>query len=247
MKKSLLIFLFVAFAVGIKAQSLTLIYEGEALNHGDTVVAYGELPENEPHYMIVNEVQVKNNTDRSVHVMVERITHSTVEGSVNNFCWGYCFGPDTSVSPESIEIEPNEMTAPGVFSADYMPMGNPGVSILEYKFYNESDPDDFVTYVVKFHASPVSIDEFADPILFGNAYPNPATNMVSFDYNLVSPSNSGILKIFNLLGQPVMEQHINATSGKLELSVAELKEGVYLYSVQVNNQTIITRKLVVRR
>lgn len=246
MKKILLSVFAVCFAWSIHAQSLTIIYDGAPLADGDTIEVHGELP-NIDYYEIVAHARVKNNTDRSVNVLVERITIDTVTGSMNQFCWVQCFAPWVDVSPVPYTIGAYDTTGEEVFSGHYLPQEQLGTSILKYVFYLESDPDDKVSLVVKYIIEPSSLNDNQFAVLFGNAYPNPASNFVSFDYVLPSGAINATLRIFNLLGQPILEQQLSSNSGKLELSVAELKEGIYLYALQVNNQTVITRKLIVRK
>ncbi|HQO51145.1 MAG TPA: hypothetical protein PK939_11990, partial [Bacteroidales bacterium] len=83
MKKSLLILLLFILTGGyLRSQSLTLYNGEEAMNNGDTLLVLGELS-SDLFYEVVAHVKVKNNTDRSVSVLVHRITHDTIPGSVN--------------------------------------------------------------------------------------------------------------------------------------------------------------------
>jgi hypothetical protein len=247
MKKILLLtFSFITLTIGLYSQSLTILYEGAPLSDGDTVQMNGELP-NIPFYEIVSHARVKNNTDREVSVKAERITIDTVPGSMNQFCWVQCFAPWISVSPLAYSIPAYDTTADEVFAGHYLPQNQMGTSTLKYVFFLENNPNDKVSFVVRYVVSPSSIDDLASKISFGNAYPNPATNKVSFNFNFPSGVQKATLKIFNLLGQAVIEHQIYETNGKLEIPVDQLNEGVYLYSLNVNNNVIHTKKLIIRR
>ncbi len=247
MKKILLLFTTLAFAAGLQAQSLTIFFEGQALNPSDTVTITDQLPD-DGFFELVAYAQVKNNTERAVEVMAQRIPISEIDSTSTYFCWTACYPPETDMSSEPMRIEAYETTPDGVFSAHYEPQQQEGISIYEYVFFIESEPDDNASVIIKYNAtrSPSSVNDIQQLFSLGEAYPNPATDVVFIDYQLPISYTSASVKVFNLLGQPVLEQQIIGLSGKLELSVAELREGIYLYALQVNNQTVSTRKLVKR-
>ncbi|MDP3442169.1 MAG: T9SS type A sorting domain-containing protein, partial [Ignavibacteria bacterium] len=137
-------------------------------------------------------------------------------------------------------------TADDTFSGHYLPKGKAGSCILEYVFYNESNPSEKASMIVHFTASPTAVPDISSRVKLSNAYPNPANSKVSFDFDLPIDIKNASLKLYNLLGQPVAEQTINQTKGKIEMSVSDLNEGVYFYSLHINNETIITKKLIVR-
>lgn len=247
MKKILLLsFSFIILTIGLYSQSLTIIYNGAPLSDGDTVQINGELP-NIAFYEIVSHARVKNNTDREVSVKAERITIDTIPGSMNQFCWVQCFAPWISVSPMASLIPAYDTTADEVFSGHYLPQNQMGTSTLKYVFFLENNPNDKVTFVVRYVVSPSSLEDLTSKINFGNAYPNPASNKVSFNYNFPSGVQTATLKVFNLLGQAVLEQQISELNGRLEIPVNQLNEGVYLYSLNINSSVILTKKLIIRR
>lgn len=248
MKKIILSIFTIGFALTMQAQSLSLLIEGAPIADNDTLEVFGEIPHPDGiYYEIVAHARVKNNTDRSVNVLVERITIDTVTGSMNQFCWVQCFAPWVSVSPTPYTIGAYDTTAEDVFSGHYLPQEQLGTSLLKYVFYLESDPDDKISMVVKYIIEPNSLDDNQHVVQFGNAYPNPARDFASFDYVLPSSNSDATLKIYNLLGQPIMEKQLSGSNGTLKLSVADLKDGIYLYALQVNDQIVLTRKLFVKK
>ena len=96
---------------------------------------------------------------------------------------------------------------------------------------------------MKFHKSGEGVNENAS-IQLGQAYPNPASSMVHFDYE---NANNTTAVIYNLLGQEVMHQELNAIQGKLSISVADLQDGIYFCNLTRNGQTMRTVKFVVKK
>jgi hypothetical protein len=68
-------------------------------------------------------------------------------------------------------------------------------------------------------------------------YPNPTTSTL----NLSSVESIENVEIYNMLGQKVIDQNVNATTS--EINVSELSTGTYLMKVSVNGQTGIYKIL----
>jgi hypothetical protein len=112
----------------------------------------------------------------------------------------------------------------------------------------DGNPNDSVCINVQFLAGYAGIDEdLASQVKFSEAYPNPASNKVSFNYALPAQLSSGAtLVLRNLLGSEVKTAVITDKQGKLTLDVTDVQAGVYFYSLIVDNTTLVTRKLVIR-
>ena len=54
-------------------------------------------------------------------------------------------------------------------------------------------------------------------------------------------------KTFNMMGQEVIRQDVNVGGSRMSINVSDLTDGVYFYSLIVNNQTVKTNKLVVSK
>ncbi len=76
-------------------------------------------------------------------------------------------------------------------------------------------------------------------------YPNPATDLVRFDYNWVEweAITDCELRIADLQGRVVLSQKIPKYSSKQDVSIKQLAAGVYTISLQNNEQKIAVCKL----
>jgi hypothetical protein len=111
-----------------------------------------------------------------------------------------------------------------------------------------NNPNDSVCFYAHFFASSVGVEELgAGNLTVSNAYPNPASSQTSFDYVLPQSASSASIKIHNLLGAVVREAVLTDRSGKATINISDLNDGVYFYSVIVNNETIETKRLIVSR
>ena len=119
-----------------------------------------------------------------------------------------------------------------------------GDVIIKYYAYEERTPDQRVSIVVRFRKSGVGVAENVANL--GHAYPNPASSVVHFDYEL-SASNTVSVSVYNLLGQEVLNQNLNSLQGQVTISVADLNEGIYFCNLVVNGRAVKTEKFVVKK
>ena len=231
---------------GPVSTSLSLHWDGQDIANGATVFVDGEMTDN-IYEEFLSHVLVKNNSDRDMSVKARREDIDVVAGSTNYLCWEACYPDDVTESPNAYTIPAGEMTPETVFAGHYLPQGNAGTSTIKYTFFNESEPDDQVYFLVSYVISPTSLDDLLSKALISSAYPNPATDQFAIDYEFPSGVEMAELKLFNIVGQEILKQAISGQSGKIQLSVSDLPEGIYFYSLTINDGATLTKKLIVRR
>ncbi|MGZ4055295.1 MAG: T9SS type A sorting domain-containing protein [Bacteroidia bacterium] len=77
-----------------------------------------------------------------------------------------------------------------------------------------------------------------------NIYPNPATNQITIEFDLIETKNA-VIEIRNILGQIVFTETVRNITGKQakSINISEFSNGVYFVRLQNNNQTI-TKKFI---
>lgn len=184
---------------------------------------------------------VINSGTGSDSVKVKRTVLSVVPGTTNFFCWDLCYSAGTSQSIGTVTIAATDTVT--VFSADYNPAGNVGTSYINYKFYNDDDTTEFANVIVKFTSGIVGIEEQQAAI--SNAYPNPASSQITFDY--VVGQNEGNIIITDLTGKVVRTSILPANSTKHVVDLNGLTEGIYIYSFYSKNKAIATKKFLINK
>ncbi|MBR4155955.1 MAG: T9SS type A sorting domain-containing protein [Bacteroidales bacterium] len=243
MKKFLLSLVLLAFAGMASAQTLFFEHEGELAQPGkySVVGPINDMME------LAFEMNVINLGDADLNVVCDRVIKSENVGS-NYFCWGSCMAPH--VDSGSCITNPG---VPALFSAHFMPIDENwevvyGMEItIEYTFYDERNPEEKYVFEVYFKHSGESVVDYNNVEIFSNAYPNPANNVVSFNYNMPFDAQSASVAIYNMMGQEVVRQNVNVGGSRLDINVSDLTDGVYFYSLIVNNQTVKTNKLVISK
>ena len=239
-KKSIFtLMLFVAMGC-LSAQTLQLEWDGTVYPDGESFLCdtevYGEY---------VKEFQVRNISNNALNVLFEKEILQDLEGVSNYFCWDNCYAPATMVSPRPLEIPANSLCDLPISVHALYDDAVFGDVIVKYSLYDAATPDQRITFTVKFRKSGAGIDEQVRYNL-GHAYPNPASTLVRFDYELSASENASV-SVYNLLGQEVLRQELNAMQGQVSFSVAELNEGIYFCNLKVNGQAVSTEKFVVKK
>ena len=241
-KKAFFTLLFLSVTAWVSAQSLQFELNGHVYEEGETIQC--NTPTEWGEYL--QDMQIRNLTSQDWNVLVKKEVIEDLEGVSNYFCWGLCFGPDTYVSPNPVAVPANSITAVGALSFHAMFDEDVfGKVQVKYSAYDERHPEDAVTINVVFHKSGEGVHEVA-AVRFGQAYPNPASSVVNFDYN-VNASDRASVSVYNLLGQEVMNLPINTLQDRLSISVADLNNGIYFCNLFVNGSAVKTEKFVVKK
>lgn len=96
------------------------------------------------------------------------------------------------------------------------------------------------------HAQNLQAAVEVDKIEISEAYPNPATHFIQFDYRILDRNSEGKITVYNLLGSVVGEHRLDHFDNRLQISVDNLKAGIYFYTISVNSKSLITKKFVVK-
>jgi len=91
----------------------------------------------------------------------------------------------------------------------------------------------------------VSTDEIE---LQGSAlscYPNPFSDETTISYEFSSPEKKAALVITDMIGKEILNEELSQNAGTYTMSRAQLKPGIYFYSLVVNGKMIKTNKLMI--
>ena len=78
-----------------------------------------------------------------------------------------------------------------------------------------------------------------------NLYPNPNKGSMILEYDL-DKEIKGEMRIFDITGKLVNTYILQNTIGKIEINEENLMNGVYYYSIQINNNVAKTDKIIIR-
>ncbi|MFZ9980908.1 MAG: T9SS type A sorting domain-containing protein [Cyclobacteriaceae bacterium] len=109
-----------------------------------------------------------------------------------------------------------------------------------------SDQDLPVTVMID-EKQPRNVVFKSPDLLVHEIYPNPSSSVAYVDYELYNDKKSAKILIHNILGTPLGEQELPANDTRTKILTEDLSPGIYFYTVYLDNEGLITRKMVVRR
>lgn len=222
--------------VSARAQSFELVDAPKSID-----VSIGE--------RVILPITIKNTTERPIQLLVRRADHILGTGQTNYFCWGSdCFEEGIEMMPVSRKIDARS-------SSDNLKIIletglNAGFSTVKYQIYDRDNPMDVIEYEVTFHIEErMKTDRIYDSnaIRINDVYPNPVTNFAVVDYNLLDRDVKAKIVIHNVLGSIMAEYELPYLENKVKIQTSDFNAGVYFYTLYLDNDGIMTRKLIVRK
>lgn len=121
------------------------------------------------------------------------------------------------------------------------------VEALEDELANSKSQTDITLRSANMATSTFSLnnDVLQKVTLFQNM-PNPASGETQIKYNIPTMNTSASICVFNLTGSLILKKEISGIGeGEVRVNANELKSGMYLYSLIVDNRLIDTKKMLI--
>jgi len=245
MKKTLLSFMIVFLLVSaVQAQSLVIKDKSGTDITGQSIDVY--CAPSTGYAMATVGLDVFNISDVLKKVKVRRYDVALVDSSEVSFCWTSCYPSSVTESPQALDLEAGTSTT--LFTGDFTYYSPRGTSTAKFVFFDMENPVDSSFVTINFVIGTLGLPENKIPVaVLSNAYPNPATNVLNFDYKLGQATQNARIRINNLLGSTMQEIALDKSEGKTRIDISNLNNGVYFYSLMINNSVTTTRKFIVKR
>lgn len=234
MKKALLLACSLLLAPLLQAQSFEV--KGVMDNHKGFI---GE--------QIKAPLIIKNTTQKNLVLLIRRA--DTQIGSTQKTL--FCHNADCQESTSNeitVRLEPGqtlENVAVGLEAGLV-----PGVSSVKYTILNRSNPIDYQEIDLQFSVEekPSKNNIYSSRfITVQDLYPNPVSDFAHIEYQLLNDQVKAKLIIHNLLGSALSEYPLPYFENRVKIKTDEFTPGIYFYTLYLDNEGVMTRKLVVRR
>jgi hypothetical protein len=228
----LVIFLFAAttlIAQDIELIGVQEIYRGQI---GETLVA---------------PIKIKNTSEKAISLVVRR-TSSQIGAMQKNY---YCLDSrclDAKADDYSFRLEAGQTL--NTFNIAFEPGLSPGVSSIHYLVFNKNTPAESVEFDLNFHIEERSAREqifSSKEITLFDLYPNPVSDFAHMDYKIHNDQVKAKIVLHNLLGSSIEELTLEPLEMRLKIRADNLDAGIYFYTLYVDNEVLITRKLIVKK
>ena len=249
MKKITFFFILVAAVNVAMAQSF------QFLEHGTSVVA----PAGCTRYVDANlgdelMLDIKNISAASKTYRIRKTLISTPAACATpneiHFCdANICYPSVTNLSILNIVLNAGELNGSGNVYGLLMDM-DPGTCLgtymVRYCAFDVNNPTDSVPFTITYIVTPTGINTVgAKQFGTGNISPNPVSALATLKYDFATLPENASLKVYNTIGSLVKEIKLEGQEGKASIDLTNLSDGIYVYSLHVNDKIISTKKLIV--
>lgn len=234
MRRLLLLFLACSPAFGVVAQSFDIghlqdVYKGYI---GETV----KVP-----------VTITNTTEKPLTLVIRRTSANLGGTQKNYFCLhGDCL--DQRVEDVLLKLEPGETLSDLEIGLD-AGLAN-GISSAKYMVFNRYNSAEIFEFDLNFAVEERSAKEdiFTHPhIVLHDVYPNPVVDFAYVNYDITSDDVEAKIVIHNILGNAIDEYSLPPTENKVKIRAESMNAGIYFYTLYLDNEGLVTRKLIVKK
>jgi hypothetical protein len=192
-------------------------------------------------------VRFKNTSDKPIVLVIRKLQEQIGSTQHNFFCPdGNCL--DEKISDYIVRLEPGQ-------SLNNLQIGLegglvPGGSLIRYIAFNKAVPNHFIEFDLNFaiEEKPEKENIYASNLItVKDVYPNPSVDNAFVNYNLMSDRTKAKIRVHNILGNIVGEYDLSVSESILRIKTDELNAGIYFYTLYLDNESVMTRKLIVKK
>ncbi len=125
-----------------------------------------------------------------------------------------------------------------------------GYSVIRYQIYDRLNSTNEIEIEVNYNVedSERSTAIFmSKQLIINDVYPNPVSEFAIIDYAILDPETDAKIILHSLLGSVIGEYKLQPLETNLKINADGFNPGVYFYTLYVDNDGLMTRKLIVRK
>lgn len=189
----------------------------------------------------------RNNSNRAITLIIRKASSQIGTSQKTYFCQdGICL--DQKVDDMIVRLEPGQ-TLNNLHVALEAGLV-PGVSSLKFIAYNRSNPGEALELDFNF-----SVEEKPEKesiyssrhISLKDVYPNPTVDYAYVEYSILQDQVKAKIILHNVLGNSVGEYELSLMESRAKISTADLNAGIYFYTLYLDGEAVMTRKLIVKK
>ena len=192
-------------------------------------------------------LRFKNTSDKPITLIVRKVDEQLGSTQKKYFCIdNNCL--DSKIEDYVVKVEPGQVTS-NLYVALEAGL-NQNASSLKYIAYNKFNPghalDIDLNFNVEEKLTKANIYNSRHITLY-DVYPNPAVEHANVAYKLASDQVKAKILVHNIIGNVIGEYTLSAFDSTVRIKTEDLNAGIYFYTLYVDNEGVMTRKLIVKK
>ena len=192
-------------------------------------------------------LKIKNNSDKPQFYIIRKANNDLGGTQKGYFCLDKnCL--EAGIDEFSKRVEPGE-TLTGLYYSLETGLVT-GQNNLRFEIFVRGNPQGLIQHQVN-----VNIDEHhikslvfqSKDITIEDVYPNPVTDQAFINYKIHNETMKAKVVIHNILGSSIGDYELPNSENRIKISTDEFASGVYFYTVYLDNNGVLTRKLIIRK
>ncbi|HTF18089.1 MAG TPA: T9SS type A sorting domain-containing protein [Chryseolinea sp.] len=192
-------------------------------------------------------VRFKNTSEKALTLVIRKISGQIGSTQRNYICVdGNCL--DQRVEDYLVKLDAGQTF--GTFQIVLDAGLVSGESVVRYQVYNRINPGQTTEFDLNFNVEerPEKENIYSSRfVTLHDVYPNPVVDQAVVDYKILNERVKAKLVVHNLLGNVVGEYSLPSLENFVRVKTDELTAGIYFYTLYVDNESVMTRKLIVRK
>jgi hypothetical protein len=192
-------------------------------------------------------LRLKNTSDKAITLIIRNVDAQIGSSQRNYFCLdNNCL--DHKVEDFIVKIEPGQVMNNFQVVLDAGLVS--GESSLRYVAFNKYNPGHVVEFDLNFivEEKPEKQNLYSSRLItLHDVYPNPVVDQAVVDYKMNNDQVKAKIVVHNILGNVVGEYSLPSSENFVRVRTDDLSAGIYFYTLYVENEGVITRKLIVRK
>lgn len=192
---------------------------------------------------------LQNETAQAKIFLLKNLTGNIGSSQKVKICIGdQCFDPKKDLAKVRLVLNPGQIVTDFYVEFEMGIVGT--VGSFDLVFVNSENIRDTFFVEARYNVSNPAIktDGFElEDMSLGAAYPNPSSRMAHFDYQIKNQNIKAKIVINSFIGNPVAEYTLDHERNTLSINVSDLKEGIYFYTLYIDNKNVVTKKLQIKK
>lgn len=192
-------------------------------------------------------LKIKNSSEKAQFYIIRKVQSDLTATQKGYFCLDKnCLEP--GISEFSKRLEPGETIQQLAFIVEGGMLT--GSSTIKFQVFPRGVPQEAVDYTVMVNV----LEKTEKPVIYQSkditlqdVYPNPVQDHAYIDYRIHNENISAKLMIHNILGRPLNEIELPTSETRVKLQTEEFTSGIYFYTLYLDNNGVLTRKLIIRK